>query len=121
MHVLASEASRKARNIASTGHCVIGFTSTTLPSIDVMVEGAAAAVTDPAEVERVADLLRENNWPLEVEGTRLVGPHAPTAGPPPYTIYRIVPTRVFGLPGMQGMDQYDPSDLPKPTRYDFAR
>jgi hypothetical protein len=26
---------------------------------------------------------------------------------------------VFGLPGMVAMDQFDPADLPKPTRWDF--
>jgi hypothetical protein len=80
----------------------------------------AAAVADEADVQRITGLLRTNNWLLEVEGTRLSGPRAPTAGwPPPYTIYRIVPKRVFALPGMVGMDQFDPSELPKPTRYDF--
>ena len=43
-----------------------------------------------------------------------------TAGPPPYTIFRIVPSRVFGLPGMLGMEKVDKEDLPKPTRWDFA-
>jgi hypothetical protein len=27
---------------------------------------------------------------------------------------------VFGLPGMTGMEQFDPADLPKPTRWDFS-
>jgi hypothetical protein len=119
MHVLAGESTRKARNMAADGRCVIGMTSTTLPSIDIVVEGVAAAVMDEADVRRVAELLGANNWPLEVQGTRLSGPHAPTAGPPPYTIYRIVPKTVFGLPGMLGMDNFDRSELPKPTRWDF--
>ena len=29
------------------------------------------------------------------------------------------PDEVFGLPGMFGMDQFDPYDLPKATRWDF--
>ena len=43
--------------------------------------------------------------PLE---TRSTVPNAPTAGPPPYTFFRIVPSRVFGFPGMTGMEQYAP-------------
>jgi hypothetical protein len=43
----------------------------------------------------------------------------PTAGPPPYSIFRMVPSKVLGLPGMFGMEQFKPEDLPKPTRWDF--
>jgi Pyridoxamine 5'-phosphate oxidase len=120
MHVIAGEGTRKARNIAADGRCVIATTSTTLPSLDLIVEGQAEALTDEGEVQRVVDFLGGKNWPLEAEGNKVSGPHAPTAGPPPYTIYRIVPTRVFGLPGMVGMDQFDPADLPKPPRWDFG-
>ena len=120
MHVIAGEGTRKARNIAADGRCVIATTSTTLPSLDLILEGRAEALTDNGEVRRVADFLGDRNWPLEAEGNKVFGPHAPTAGAPPYTIYRILPTRVFGLPGMLGMDQFDPSDLPKPTRWDFG-
>jgi hypothetical protein len=121
MHVIAGEGTRKARNIAADGRCVIATTSTTLPSFDIVIEGHAAAITDDATVRQVADFLSGKAWPLEAKGDKVHGPHAPTAGPPPYTIYRIVPSKVFGLPGMVGMDKFDPSDLPKPTRWDFAR
>jgi len=119
MHVVAGEGTRKARNIAADGRCVIATTSTTLPSLDIVVEGRADAVTDDDAVRHIADVLSAN-WPLEVRGNKVYGPHAPTAGPPPYTIFRIVPSRVFGLPGMTGMDQFDPADLPKPTRWEFS-
>ena len=120
MHVVAGEGTRKARNMAEDGRCVIATTSTTLPSLDIVVEGTAQPLTDENAVRDVTSFLRSNNWPLEVEGDKVSGPHGPTAGPPPYTIFRIVPTKVFGLPGMLGMDQFDPSELPKPTRWDFG-
>jgi pyridoxamine 5'-phosphate oxidase-like protein len=120
MHVLAGEGTRKARNIAADGRCVIATTSTTLPSLDIVIEGRADPITDHDAVRQVAEFLSGNNWPLEVKGDKVYGPHAPTAGPPPYTIFRIVPSRVFGLPGMIGMDQFDPAELPKPTRWDFS-
>ena len=119
-HVLAGAGSRKARNIAADGRCVVAMTSTTLPSIDIVAEGEAAVLDDPDEVRRIAAHLAANNWPLEVRGTDLYGPHAPTAGPPPYRIYRIVPSKVFGLPGMQGMERFAPDELPKPTRFVFG-
>jgi hypothetical protein len=119
-HVLAGEGTRKARNVAGDGRCVVALTSTKLPSIDIVAEGEAHALDDPDEVRRIAEHLAGTNWPLEVRGTELYGPHAPTAGPPPYRIYRIVPSKVFGLPGMQGMDQFQPDELPKPTRFVFG-
>ena len=63
---------------------------------------------------------RRRAGPSRPRGDKVEGPNAPTAGPSPYTIFRIVPSRVFGLPGMTGMEQFDPGDLPKPTRWDFG-
>jgi hypothetical protein len=85
----------------------------------VIGEGRAEALTDHDAVRHIAEFLKENNWPLEAKEDKVYGPHGPTAGPPPYTIFRIEPLKVFGLPGMTGMDQFDPSDLPKPTRWEF--
>jgi hypothetical protein len=56
----------------------------------------------------------------EAKGDKVYGPNAPTAGSPPYTIFRIVPSRAYGLPGMFGMEQFDQADLPRPTRWDFG-
>ena len=119
MHVVAGEGTRKGHNLAADDRCVIATTSTALPSLDIVIEGHARKLTDDATVRHVTEVLVGNNWPLEARGHEVYGPHGPTAGPPPYAIYRIVPTRVFGLPGMVGMDQFDPADLPKPTRWDF--
>ena len=120
LHIVAGEGTRKARDLAADGRCVVGMSSTTLPSIDLVVEGRADPLTDGDGVRRVADVLIEGGWPLEVKADKVYGPNAPTAGPPPYTIFRIVPSRVFGLPGMFGMEKFDPDDLPKPTRWDFG-
>ena len=120
MHILAGEGTQKARNIAADDRCVIATGSTTLPSLDIVIEGRAEPITGPEAVGRVAGIFKEKGWPLEVTGDGVEGPNAPTAGPPPYTFYRIVPSRVFGLPGMTGMEQFDPEDLPKPTRWDFG-
>jgi hypothetical protein len=98
---------------------VIAIGSTTLPSIDVVVEDHAEPLKDEAAVRRIAEVLKGNDWPLEAHGDQVDGPNAPTAGPPPYSIYRMVPSTAFGLPGMFGMEQFDPADLPKPTRWEF--
>jgi hypothetical protein len=119
-HFVAGEGTRKARNLAADGQCVIGTRSTTLPSLDVIVEGRAEPLTDEDAVRRIAAFLNSNGWPLEARGAEVHGPNAPTAGPPPYRIFRMVPSRAFGLPGTLGLDQFDQSELPKPTRYDFS-
>jgi hypothetical protein len=119
LHMVVGEGTRKAQDLDADGRCVVGFSSTRLPSIDLVVEGGAAPLTDEGAVRRVAEVLIENGWPLEVKGDKVFGPNAPTAGPPPYSIFRIVPERVFGFPGMFGMEKFDQDELPKPTRWEF--
>ena len=120
MHILAGEGTQKARNIAADDRCVIATGSTTLPSLDIVIEGRAEPITgDGRRSTRRRDLQGER-LATRGDGDGVEGPNAPTAGPPPYTFYRIVPSRVFGLPGMTGMEQFDPEDLPKPTRWDFG-
>ena len=119
-HFVVGEGTRKGRNLAADDRCVIAIGSTKLPSMDVVAEGRAEPLTDEAAVRRIAEVLSGNGWPLEVNGGQVHGPHAPTAGPPPYSIYRMIPSKIFGFPGMLGMTQFDRADLPKPTRWDFA-
>jgi hypothetical protein len=120
LHFLAGEGTRKARNLAAESRCVIGTSSLKLPSLDIVVEGHAKPLGDLDDVRRAAETFRKNGWPLEARGVELYGPNAPTAGPPPYRIFRVSPSKVFGLPGQYGMDQFDPADLPRPTRWEFG-
>jgi hypothetical protein len=120
VHIVAGDGTRKGRNLAADGRCVIATSSTTLPSLDIIVEGGAQPLTEDDAVRHIAEVLSGSGWPLEAKGDKVYGPNAPTAGPPPYTIFRIVPSKVFGLPGMYGMDQFDQADLPRPTRWDFG-
>jgi hypothetical protein len=89
-----------------------------MPSMDVIVEGRARRVTDEATVRRLAEAFGGEGWPLEARGRDVFGPHGPTAGPPPYAIYRLEPAKVFALPGMFGMFETDQSH--QPTRWTFA-
>ena len=115
LHIVAGEGTRKARNLAADGRCVIATSSTTLPSLDIVVEGRADPLAEEDAVRHITEVLSASGWPLEAEGDKVYGPNAPTAGPPPYTIFRIIPAKVFGLPGMYGMDEFDQADLPRPT------
>jgi hypothetical protein len=120
IHLVVGEGTRKGRNLAADSRCVIATSSTTLPSLDIVIEGRAEALTDDAAVRHIAEFFTKSGWPLEAKGDKVYGPNAPTAGPPPYTIFRIVPSKGFGLPGMYGMDEFEQSDLPKPTRWEFG-
>jgi hypothetical protein len=119
LHFIVGAGTRKGRNLAANAWCVVGTENRRLPSLDVVIEGRAEPLDDPDDVQRVADALVANNWPLEVRGVEVHGPNAPTAGPPPYRIYRLTPSRGFGLPGNYRMFEVDPDDLPKPTRWTF--
>jgi hypothetical protein len=120
LHFVAGEGTQKGRNLAADSHCVIGTESRLLPSLDIVVEGRAAPVDDEATVSRLTEQLKSNGWPLEARGAEVHGPNAPTAGPPPYRIFRVEPTSAFGFPGTYGMEQFEQEQLPKPTRWTFS-
>src|SRR3977135_190727 len=56
---------RKSRNLASNPRCAV---SVSLDDIDVVVEGTARKVTDPAVLERVANLYAALGWPASASG-----------------------------------------------------
>jgi hypothetical protein len=86
---------RKARNLAANPACTI---ASRLPGIDVVLEGHAERVTDASTLERLAASYREAGWPAEVEGDAFAAPYsAPSAGPPPWHLYRFVFHTVFGV------------------------
>jgi hypothetical protein len=87
---------RKARNLRADPR--VAFTVST-DDIDFVLEGVAEPVTDHPTLERVADAYRTKyGWPVTVEGGAFVAPFgAPTAGPPPYQSYALVPDVAFGF------------------------
>ena len=61
-------------------------------------KGDAARVTDRTTLEEVARLYREGGWPAEVEGDAFTAPFsAPSAGPPPWHLYRFRLHTAFGV------------------------
>jgi hypothetical protein len=83
--------SRKGRNLARDPRCTI---SLALHDFDLVVEGEAELVTDPAVVADIAARYRAEGWPAAVDetGTALTAEFsAPSAGPPPWHVYRVVP------------------------------
>jgi hypothetical protein len=68
---------RKSRNLAADPRCTI---TVSLDDIDLVIEGSARRVTDPATLEKLASLYRDQGWPAEVSGDALSAPYsAPSA------------------------------------------
>jgi len=94
-HFTSGPAARKARNIAADPRCVV---SVAIQDFDLTVEGRATRVTDPAELRSVAQTYNRYGWPAEVVGDALTAEfNAPTAGPPPWHVYRLTVHTVYAL------------------------
>jgi Pyridoxamine 5'-phosphate oxidase len=85
----------KSRNLAQNANCVI---SMSLTGIDLVIEGTAAKVTDDLTLERLAKRYADQGWPATVEDGAFTHEYsAPSAGPPPWDLYAVTPTTVFGV------------------------
>lgn len=86
---------RKGRNLAENPACTI---SAKLAGIDVVLEGAAVRVTDRPTLEALAATYRDGGWPVQAEDDALTAPFsAPSAGPPPWYLYRLGLHTAFGV------------------------
>jgi len=65
---------------------------------------------DPAELQALTDAFAAQGWPASVAGQALTAAFsAPSAGPPPWNAYRVVPSRVyaFGAAEPYGATRFD--------------
>ena len=88
---------RKGRNLDRDPRCTL---SVAIDAFDLVVEGTAEVVTDPEVVARMAATWAAEGWPAEVDetGTALTAPFsAPSAGPPPWHVYRMTITAATAL------------------------
>ena len=80
---------RKARNIVRDPRCTLSIAT---QEFDLIADGEAHRVTDPDVVAAMAARWAEGGWPAEVDesGVALTAPFsAPSAGPPPWYVYRL--------------------------------
>jgi hypothetical protein len=95
LYFTSGPGTRKSRNLAANPACTV---SVRLEGIDLVLEGEVSRVTDRPTLERVAALAREGGWPAEVEGDAFTAPYsAPSAGPPPWRLYRLTVHTAFGV------------------------
>ena len=88
---------RKGKNLARDPRCTL---STAAREFDLVVTGEAAVVTDPATVARLAQRWAAEGWPARADdtGQALTAEYsAPSAGPPPWHVYRLTPRRATAV------------------------
>jgi hypothetical protein len=99
LYFTSGPGTRKTRNLAASPACTM---SIQVEGLDLVFEGEAARVTDPDTLDRATAIYREGGWPAEVEGDALTAPFsAPSAGPPPWHLYRLTFHTVFGVAGAE--------------------
>jgi hypothetical protein len=82
---------RKGRNVTRDPRCSVAVS---IRDADVVIEGVAAQVTEPAALARIAKAWADSGWPAEPDesGSGITAPfNAPSQGPPPWNVYRIEP------------------------------
>lgn len=92
---------RKGRNVTRDPRCSVAVL---IRDADVVVEGEATRVTDPAALARVAKAWAAQGWPAEPDesGSGITAPfNAPSQGPPPWNVYRIKPLSAIVTLGVE--------------------
>ena len=108
LYFLSGPGTRKSRNLAANPACTIAMR---LPDgLDLVLDGEAAPIDDPAILEPVGELIRQSGWPVERTSGGFTAPFGPWGGEsPPWVLYRFVFSTAIG----QGADGA--------TRWRFAR
>jgi hypothetical protein len=89
LYFLSGPGTRKSRNLAANPACTIAVR---LPDgLDLVLDGEAAPIDDPAILDAVGALVRQSGWPVEVTAGGFTAPFGPSdGGPPPWPLYRFV-------------------------------
>lgn len=96
LHFAAGPGSRKVRNLS---HDPRGTVTAHGQVFDLVLEGTVQRVVDDAVLAEVAEVYASRyGWHVEVDEGAVHGDGALTAGPPPYHVFRLVPTTAFGFP-----------------------
>ena len=94
-YIVSGPGTRKSRNLAEQPDCAI---SVALPDLDLVVDGTARKVTDEQTLQRLAMRYAALGWPATVKDGAFTAPYsAPSAGPPPWDLYEILPKTAFGV------------------------
>ena len=112
-YVVTGPGTQKGRNLAHDPACTL---TARLEGIDLVFSGRAHRVTDPTELQHVADVYRRQGWPAEVAGDAFTAPFtAPSGGPPPWHLYRIAAGSVVGVGSGAGVPARRSGRSPPPS------
>jgi nitroimidazol reductase NimA-like FMN-containing flavoprotein (pyridoxamine 5'-phosphate oxidase superfamily) len=110
LHFVAGPFTRKARNLTRNPHATITVDS---DDLHLVVEGLMAKIQDDACLCRLAEeYLVKYGWHVTIRDGVFYGDGAPTAGPPPYEVYRLTMTTLFA---------FATDDRYAPTRWRFPQ
>jgi len=112
LYIVSGPQTRKSKNVAAKAACSIAVR---LTGMDVVLDGTARRTTDLETLGRVAAQYRERGWPAQVDAAAhgFTAPYsAPSAGPPPWHVYRFVFDTAMGVAGAEPYGA---------TRWRFAR
>ncbi|MGH3682232.1 MAG: pyridoxamine 5'-phosphate oxidase family protein [Natronosporangium sp.] len=95
LHFCTGAGEQKAKNLESSPHCVLTTGTNEFRSgLDVVVEGDAARVTDPARLRRLAGLWKSKlDWDFEVVDGGFRDPD----GPAQALVFGVVPSKVLSF------------------------
>lgn len=109
IYVTSNRRMRKARDLVARPECTL---SVRFGRLDVVFEARARRVTDEATLRSVAAVYNDGGWAAEVDGDAFTAPYsAPSAGPPPWQLFRI---RYHTVTCVAGAEPYGA------TRWTFA-
>jgi hypothetical protein len=95
LYFAAGPSTRKARNLAGLPECVVTADG---DDLHLVIEGAVAKVRDSDLLLRVAEAYGgKYGWEVTVRDGAFYAVGAPTAGPPPYDVYRLRPAIAFAF------------------------
>lgn len=95
LYFTSNPETRKSRNLEANPACTMAIS---MKGVDLILEGDATRVTDRSTLEQVAARYRDGGWPAEVDGDAFTAPYsAPSAGPPPWYLYRFNVHTAFGV------------------------
>jgi len=101
VYFTTSPKAHKARHLAANPNCTFAIR---LQGLDLVLEGTAARVRDRATLETLLAAFNATGWPaeLDADGDAFTAPFsAPSAGPPPWHLYRFTFHTVFGVAGAE--------------------
>ncbi len=95
LYFTSGDGTKKSKDLKANPFASIGVS---LEGMDLVFEGAVERVTDPATLQSVAAAYAAGGWPATVDGDAFTAPYsAPSAGPPPWALYRLAFDRVIAV------------------------